>query len=422
MLITKFDNFINEKYMIEMINESSIHFSKKFNTILNIIKDDEIAKILIDLENSKKDIEKLKHNFIDLSENPKNYDEITFIPDRKAQSMKGEIGEFWKVIESNRYLTHNRVNDKIFKELGYDKDANENWAPSEGIIGEIMAETVSQRSGRTYVLFREKLTSGQPRIAVLNKVALEPYDYFDEKIWTSGRNSTTVGKLSNAILKSSSIDFKDHQIEAFVNKYKSARKAYEEGFINFDIVSGQDIKYWYNSSRYASGGGRLQGSCMKDIHEEALSIYSDNSDVRMVIMYDEGGSVDSNGKYTSPKIRGRAILWKCEMGDNGQDITFMDRVYTTLDSEIELFTNFAEKNKWWWKKIQSYLVSEQITNGSSVLNTTLKAYLGNVDFDYYPYMDTLCYISTYGDYVTNDEEGYNCDRLARETDGTYRDI
>jgi hypothetical protein len=33
----------------------------------------------------------------------------------------------------------------------------------------------------------------------------------------------------------------------------------------FDIVKGDDIKYWYKGNNYEGNGGTLNGSCMKTL-------------------------------------------------------------------------------------------------------------------------------------------------------------
>ena len=135
----------------------------------------------------------------------------------------------------------------------------------------------------------------------------------------------------------------------------------------------------------------------------------------MVILYSDNGDISDN-KYTSSKIKGRAILWNATIGS--ENIKFMDRIYTTHDSDVDLFKQFAEKNGWWYKKSQSMNPGEQITNGSTSKYSKLVAKLKDTDFEYYPYMDTMCYIDGQTNEATNDSDGdwtFTC----RDTDGGY---
>ena len=184
----------------------------------------------------------------------------------------------------------------------------------------------------------------------------------------------------------------------------------------FDIVSGNDIAYWYNDDNYSSGGGTLNSSCMSCVNPSYFDIYCNNDNVSLVILYDDNGEMDLRG-YKSDLIKGRALLWTCEI--DGEKAKFMDRIYTKLGSDIELFKEFAEKNGWWYKESQTMEPLESITNGSLIKNATIVARLDDVDHEYYPYMDTMCYISVGLGIVTNNDEYRGISRVARDTDGEY---
>jgi hypothetical protein len=100
----------------------------------------------------------------------------------------------------------------------------------------------------------------------------------------------------------------------------------------------------------------------------------------------------------------------------------MDRIYTTFESDTELFKQYAQKNNWWWKKRQTYDMSYRgdITNGTEILeDEEINCELDVVDFEYYPYVDTLCFIDLGSKIASN----YNndSDRALRDTDGEWSD-
>jgi hypothetical protein len=180
------------------------------------------------------------------------------------------------------------------------------------------------------------------------------------------------------------------QVEDFSNAYKSAWDMMNDAFSKFDVVSGYDIQKWYNQSSYESSDSTLGSSCMQyDECEEYFGIYIDNSDVcKLVILYsDRSGSI-KEGKYKSKLIKGRALLWKTNQGD-----MFMDRIYTNNDSDVELFKQFAEKNGWWCKKTQNSSTNFTAQKGSAFKDPTYTVDLKWAEHEYYPYVDTLCYLS-----------------------------
>ena len=171
---------------------------------------------------------------------------------------------------------------------------------------------------------------------------------------------------------------------------------------------------------------------MAHADSEWLEIYSKNPEVSLVILYDDNGTIE-DGKYVSRKIKGRAILWDCKV--NGNYTQFMDRIYTSQDSDVGIFKQFAEKNGWWYKKEQSMSPDEKLTNGSDDLSGA--NIICNVRFanpsGCYPYMDTMCFININnniignslevvdpdGDYSDTYDEDDGPIRVARTTDGEW---
>jgi hypothetical protein len=358
-----------------------------------------------------KDVDGIAQNYIDVTDQK---DAVSFTPDRKVQELTKDKPETWVITESGKYLTTSDRNNKIFEALGYDKAKYNCWAPNTGEIGLILAETVSSASGKIYVMFKE--FEGE-RIGVINKAAMEPKEAEDQRIWNTSRNPIKIGRLVRAILNSAKITFTDPEIEQFTNLYKATYDFAKDALKQFDIVKGSTIAHWYEEDNYVDGGGSLNNSCMASVDAGYFDIYTKNPQVSMVILYGDGGSIESE-KYTDSKIKGRAILWDAKL--DGMDVKFMDRIYTTLDSDAELFKQFAEKNGWWYKKRQSMEPSEDLTDGNSVRRGTIEVKLDDADFGEYPYCDTICYIDSDTGMASN-KYWDDSDRMLRDTGGSYED-
>jgi hypothetical protein len=412
MKLLAYQDYISESILNQLLLESKLVLSPKFINILSRIKNNKISDQLISL--NRKDVDGIKQNYIDITD---DNDKASFTPDKRAQQLNNNKEDVYKVTQGSRYLTHSDKNNKVFEALGYDKENNTNWAPDVGTKGLVLNET-TRPSGNTYVLFQE-YESESPRLSVLNKQAIELDDDVDNKqIWSTSRNPMNVGRLVRSILTTSGFDFTNIDVEDFVNKYKAMYDFSKDALKQFDVVSGKKIAYWYHQDNYVSGGGTLNNSCMSDVDEEYFDIYSYNDNISLVILYGDDGEFDSEGNYISDLIKGRAILWTCEI--DGTPGKFMDRIYTTLGSDVELFKQYAEKNGWWYKKTQSMDPEESITDGTNTkTNSVITCKLSDADWESYPYMDTMCYISTSRDIVTNQEKHPGVDRVARDTGGDY---
>lgn len=408
MSILKYNDYLSEKVAYELILESKVIYSKKFVNLLNKMKSNKLASILLGLYS--KDIEGVSQNYIDITDEK---DSVSFTPDRKAQELMKDKPETWEVKESGRYLTNSDRNNKLFEALGYDKEKYGCWAPDSGTIGIILSETVSRTTGNIYVMFQEFITDN-PRIGVINKAAIEPADSEDPKVWTTSRNPIKIGRLVRALLRSAKITFTDKDIEDFTNQWKATYDFAKDALKQFDVVKGGKISYWYDESYYVGGGGSLNNSCMASVDSDYFDIYTENPQVSLVILYSDDGVIDGE-KYTSKKIKGRAILWDATI--NGQKGMFMDRIYTVQDSDVELFKQFAEKNGWFYKRSQSMEPQERITDGKSSIDARIKVELDEWRFDYYPYCDTMCYINENDGFLYNYEKGEG--RQLRDTGGEY---
>ena len=96
---------------------------------------------------------------------------------------------------------------------------------------------------------------------------------------TRTKIDSNVGRLVRSILNDNGIKFTEPQVEEFVNAYKAAwNKIYNPR--EFDIVKGEEIKFWYLSDNYYRGGqSSLGNSCMRYANKNnRLGIYTENPD------------------------------------------------------------------------------------------------------------------------------------------------
>ena len=411
-----------------------LKFSKKFQELLERVSYNKVSKHLLGIERLSKD--SFDYNFISISLDSNRL--VTFTPSDKVEKIISELPIAYNV-SSIRNLTHSDTNDTIFGLIGYNKSDNEYWYPrpfcqcdvdgeddmpdgrpacgcDKGNTGIILNEVVSPVTNKTYVLFKCLDTD---RLSVVNKEAIVVSDNSDV-IFTVNRNSIKVGRLVTNILTTAGIKFVAKDIEDFVNLYKASYDFATNKDIQFDIVSGESIPYWYRKERYQRGGGQLNNSCMAEKVSKVFDIYSKNSSCSMVILYSDDGIL-KQGSYESDKIKGRALLWDIKY--NGRMIKFLDRIYCNADSDVELFKAYA-KNKGWYRKIEQTMYPEAYVtlDGRNEIKDRFEVVLDNVP-EYFPYMDTMCfYIEEDGKCIITNDNSRGHTREFRCTGGNYIEI
>jgi hypothetical protein len=238
----------------------------------------------------------------------------------------------------------------------------------------------------------------------------------DEGRWSrDGRQEIKIAKLARKVLRQSYIDtLTEADFEKFTNCVKSYISLIgdEDGVgkkLELRLIDGDDIYDAYDEHNYSTMLGRdsnLWGSCMR--HESCrnwLSIYADNKEVCQLLIAED----------MNKKILGRAIIWKL---DDGR--VAMDTIYSP-ESIRETFFNYAVDKGWIYKSSQSchhhefdrfnHAINEDYAKRPMV---SLKSYT----YDYFPYMDTLYYMSSDG-VLSN--ELFKGDKffILRQTDGEH---
>ena len=387
---------------------SEIKYSGKFKNLLKLI-DHRVAKILLDLENKKFEV---TQNYIDITDVK---DTVSFTPERKVKEIIANLPQVWSTTEETRHLTHGTANTNMFNDLGYTKPNNDPWGPEPGTQVIVLGEAKSRISDKIYCIIQEFEGT---RKTVVNKATLQPSTCYN-KIWSSNRNGIRIGRFTRSLLTTASINFTTKEIEEFTNQFKAAFDFNSDATNKFDIVSGDDIAKWYHYEKYIQGGGSLNNSCMANVKKEFFEIYTKNPQVKLVILYGDEGKLE-NGKYTSDKIKGRAIVWNdadC-VGVEGK-INFMDRIYTVQDSDTDLFKRFAESKGFWYKKGQNMDYECTITNGVIEQQANITLELDEANFAFYPYTDTMSFTNLDSNVISNMEEDYH--RRLRSTTGGYED-
>ena len=205
-------------------------------------------------------------------------------------------------------------------------------------------------------------------------------------------NDMRIGKMIRNILNSVNFKYNDKDIEEFVEDFNIS---YKEASTDLEIVSGEEIRYWYYVNNYSSQhSGSLGNSCMKyKSCQDYLDIYVENPDVcQMAIYRDENN-----------KLLGRALLWTDIDGKK-----YMDVAYTSRNYLSRIFYTWGKKNGY-----------DRITNQEIEVKVKPSRY------EKYPYFDNLCHYYPESGILSNliridDDNGDELYRLELcETDGSY---
>jgi hypothetical protein len=219
----------------------------------------------------------------------------------------------------------------------------------------------------------------------------------NSKFWTSGRTPNYgIGRWVRHIFNDvRQTPIKNEDLENFVNAYKSTYDTMAKRSEKFELVKGEDIRYWYLEDRYEEVSGQLGNSCMRYKRcQSYLDIYVENPESCSLLIL-KGNDPD--------KIAGRALIWTIHEGPGVAGRRFMDRIYTIKDSDRILFEAYAKEND--ILKSQTYTYKIKVKEGR---------------YDYYPYMDTFtCYDYEKG-ILSSSLEGEDILELIN-TDGTASD-
>jgi hypothetical protein len=201
------------------------------------------------------------------------------------------------------------------------------------------------------------------------------------KGWKEQRTSIGIGKFITRLFKQAGISIKDSDKENLVNSYKSFYKQVSNIESNFELVSGEDIRKWYLEDRYQFNRGELSNSCMRyERCQKYLDIYVKNPEVCSLLIL----------KGTEPdKIVGRALVWKLSKPEG---VTYMDRIYTNVPSDRNVFINYAKKMNWYQLSV------------NNPDRGPYEVQLGDFIYDTFPYMDSFSSYNIRTHILTNTDD------------------
>lgn len=352
-------SFKTHSLLESLLNESILKYSTKFKEVLMMMSSP-VSMSLLSAGDS--DI-KTTVNFIGIEGD----DMVKFSPD------KSDTVETFQVLRSMGFIDMFNfpnfkselginfivppINSKIYKISDLDNSVvvkcYPNWSGIKVIHFKIMVGDSPSSKDENSLLHEGYLNS------------VEPHDFVYSK-----KQVTRIGRISKKILNSIGVKFSDREIEEFVNEFKSKSDLIKNNFRNFEIVNGEEIKYWYNEENYSMNNrSTLQSSCMRNVDPSFFNLYSKNRSISLLI----------NKTDDKESITGRAMVWKLENGD-----TMMDRVYYSKDSEYNLFVEYARSNNWVYldRNMQPILDGVNYTKPISVK-------LEKSGFEYYPYVDSI---------------------------------
>lgn len=399
-MIKSYLEFINES--LHLILESDVVYSDKMRLTLSKIENP-IAKKLLEIENKDYPV---RTNYFDIV--PGKNDKISFIPDRKAQDILSDSKEMFRYVGSGGWLKHKAVNSNIFLRLGYSyEEGVEPYSPDSSDKGELISKVTSEISGRVYAWVKFKnINDEYVGEGVYNFEKLRPLNEKYKLLFSKNRQNINVGKAVKAILDITGFRFTPHELEIFVNGFKSTVDKLNDKFLYFELVSGEEIGKFYNNSNYLEKSGKLGSSCMASSPVKYFSIYIENPDVcKLLILKSEKDET---------KITGRALLWTLSDGQN-----FLDRVYTINDSDVELFKDYAKENGWYSKRYNNSSADISAINPNGDYDNTLvgKVLVKPTEHDSYPYLDTFKYFNPKNGILSIDKIDSNDYKLESTTGG-----
>lgn len=204
--------------------------------------------------------------------------------------------------------------------------------------------------------------------------------------WTGIRTKSKVGRVVRKLFLSAHMpEPKGPAIDALVRKWEVFNRPGRE--YTFKIVQGDDIKYYYLEDQYLSRADSLGGSCMRhDYCQDYLNIYSENRQCKLAVLLQAG------------KVAARCLVW---LGK------YYDRLYSINHYTEDLLRTRCEEEAGLipcWRSGIGRLSIE----------------VDQADYEFYPYMDTFCYIDREANLIMNAAPADGPYIFAQFLDGSYR--
>lgn len=357
---------INNFSKHNLLVESLVYFDSDFRQMLADIRDASSEDSDWEVSNLAMDLINICGKDADLTQNYAGVVDgglVKYVMDSRVNYDDVEVNFDWVI--DIKYITDYISQSKSEELLGYDYANIEEAEKYKNSFKLIKTITGSDH----YILLLQ--SNETKKYILLYKLIESPSQRpFIPKL-PKNFSEVRLGRFINKIFSEFGYDkYNNSTIEKFVNYYKSLFTFNRDAHKNFHIISGQDIKYYYNIESYENNKGQLGASCMRRKDSQSyFKIYTENPDVcKMLILT---GNKKDSGKL-GKKIIGRALLWTLMDGS-----LYMDRIYTSSDSMIKLFEKWAKDNNYTTYNYQQ----------PKLLCVKVKA----KDYGEYPYMDTFEY-------------------------------
>jgi len=286
----------------------------------------------------------------------------------------------------NRLLNNAMTNEGILYYQNRFDDINSELTDRPGTVGLIArdiasAENSKIKSNISYIDVGE--TSGFLKYTDFEKVdyVMNSHASPDASNLSNFKFSPIkIGKFINTVLPN---QYKADEIEKYV---KSFNNIIDGNVEHFQVLSGEDIRKYYNFNEYYSTRGTMANSCMRFPEcGPYLDILVANPGVcKMLALFDTDSGL----------IMARALLWTV-VGDSRFDI-LMDRIYFTDISNVSKFRKYATDNGYAYKTNDTHSESKVITINDKSEYLTVQVNLENngnpnvrYHFEKFPYLDTF---------------------------------
>ncbi len=355
-MLHKFNQFSEELLLESTINESIIYFSPKMREQLNRVNND-ISKKLLELEGQ--DIPNVDVTFIDCDVEGN----VTFITMANAIKL---------------------IKDKYPEATNADLDVSGNKQVADYVyLNDMNAKSYGRANG-------------------------------DTGVYIKSRNTIKIGKLVNKVFKGT---LKASEVENFVNDFKASSPSNIE---KIELVSGESIKYWYDTVNYQSTKGTLGSSCMGGKDKSFFNLYSENKDTCSLLIMTVDG-----------KLVARALVWKLNSIESKpgekelsefdlKPVYFLDRVYSIEDYQVEKMRRFAIDKGWAIRKDSSVYSNDRIIWKGTTYEVDMSVKVKKSNYgNTFPYMDTFRRYNHFNGTLHNDDLKRKGGHILQSTQGGY---
>jgi len=232
------------------------------------------------------------------------------------------------------------------------------------------------------------------------------FDFF--KLNDNGNIEASIENRHNTIIKVGTFltalkpfltkDFKDYEIENFINKFNLLLNQSKSDTSNFTVklIEGNDIGNFYQLKNCVNSDwkGPLLTSCLRDGNMKMFDLYAKNKkEIKLLALLDENN-----------KIRARALIFYLDSGE-----IFLEKIYSiNNDDSMAIFNYFKNKMNGKYSEEESNL-----SNDETVSLSYRPIYLEKV-----PYLDTFRYWNDNGNVLQQNDNDIINGLAFTNSDGT----